>query len=211
LNNNNKIDDTLQVKKLGRAVIHVRENSIDELEALFDPAKRCERSINKVPLIKRNLPTSFFQPPSILTRTSAGRFFHGRQTSLVDQLSPKPFQPHNQHQHHHHQSHNNKKVKNKLKNQITRNIEKSSHHSRSMSEPVEMSPMALSLSSAQNVFCFGSNNNLVNNTETVQLPFGWKSAKTDDGKTYYIKLVFNFSKKENLKFFKTKTTMELSI
>jgi hypothetical protein len=46
-----------------RSVIHVKENSMDELDALFDPTKWSNRKSNQLPLIKRNLPQSFFRPP----------------------------------------------------------------------------------------------------------------------------------------------------
>ena len=50
------------------SVVHVRENSLDELEALFDPSKRSSRGqkAQLPPLHKRNLPSSFFSQPKLL-------------------------------------------------------------------------------------------------------------------------------------------------
>ena len=71
------------------SVLHVRENSLDELEALFDPSRRTSRA-NLPPLHKRNLPSSFFTQPSnnspkLRHSHRLNHHHHGRQMSSIDQ------------------------------------------------------------------------------------------------------------------------------
>ena len=94
-----------------KAQLHVRENSKDELDALFDPVKF---KITK-PLNKRNLPDSFFKPPEKGTKTPT----HSRQSSIDSTLlaSTNALNPQNL----------NQQIHKKILNQ---------NHLRSNSEPV---------------------------------------------------------------------------
>jgi hypothetical protein len=69
--------------KASKSVIHVRENSMEELEALFDKNKwPTNRSGKATPLSKRNLPQSFFRPPERGTKTPNSN--NSRQSSLTN-------------------------------------------------------------------------------------------------------------------------------
>jgi hypothetical protein len=105
--------ETIIKQKLSQtSTLHIRENSREELDALFDPKKRQLT----VPLNKRNLPDSFFKPPEFGTKTPP----HSRNNSIdlanTNQL-PQPQQQH---------------FKNVLQNQ----------HLRSNSEPAVSSPFS---------------------------------------------------------------------
>lgn len=73
-------------------IMHVKEDSNSELEALFDI------SLNKqgvgrplqVPLRMRNLPASFWQPPTIGSKSPS---VHSRENSLDNSLGTGPFSP----------------------------------------------------------------------------------------------------------------------
>jgi protein yorkie len=149
------------------AILHVRENSIDELEALFDPSKWSTKQTKKLPpLYKRNLPSSFFQPPETGTKTpkNAGNSAQHSRQSSIDQsfLSSR-----------NHASMLNKQYH--LIHQKLTNLSNSNNHSRSVSEPVDVSPLA-----------YANFNNQHQNSQQG-LPFGWQTARTTDGTTYYIK------------------------
>ena len=71
--------------------IHVREDSASELDALFDIAlnKGSQRPL-QVPLRMRNLPASFWQPPTIGSKSPS---VHSRENSLDNSLGAGPFSP----------------------------------------------------------------------------------------------------------------------
>lgn len=106
--------ETIIRQKLSQtSTLHIRENSREELDALFDPKKRQLT----VPLNKRNLPDSFFKPPEFGTKTPS----HSRNNSIDLAASLNTNQlPQQQH------------FKNVLQNQ----------HLRSNSEPAVLSPFS---------------------------------------------------------------------
>ncbi len=61
--NEPSVHPLVSINRSNRSVLHIKENSIDELDALFDPSKWSQRKTNVLPLIRRNLPQSFFRPP----------------------------------------------------------------------------------------------------------------------------------------------------
>jgi hypothetical protein len=174
------------------SILHVRENSLDELEALFDPSKWASRTQNnpKPPLHKRNLPASFFRPP-LSTKSSPRHYLsiHGRQASM-DHTTLLINQHHNNNQNT--KSHQLSSSPCLLKKQHIMKIEptttntqtsttntptanlnvNSPQHLRSASEPVSMVEVG------------GSGND---EESRVQLPYGWQQAKTADGRFYYLK------------------------
>jgi protein yorkie len=147
------------------AILHVRENSIDELEALFDPSKWSTKQTKKLPpLYKRNLPSSFFQPPETGTKTPKN--MHSAQHSRQNSIDQSHFNTN-------HASMLNKQyhlIHQKLSNLTN------SNHMRSVSEPVDVSPMA-----------YANFNNQNQQNGQPPLPFGWQTARTNDGTLYYIK------------------------
>ena len=70
--------------------IHVREDSASELDALFAISlnKASQRPL-QVPMKMRNLPASFFQPPTIGSKSPS---VHSRENSLDNSLGG-PFSP----------------------------------------------------------------------------------------------------------------------
>ena len=162
--------------KSSKSVLHVRENSLDELDALFDPAKWSNRKQNALPLAKRNLPQSFFRPPEsggTKTPKLAGSSAHSRQNS-IDQTSLL---------------NNSSNAFNQQLLQQKLSKLNSSLHSRSVSEPVAVMPPYLM---AQQQQAFQSNqSNLPMQPQQIQnhtpLPYGWQSARTQTGQQYFIK------------------------
>ena len=194
------------------SVVHVRENSLDELEALFDPSKRSSRGqkAQLPPLHKRNLPSSFFSQPKLLRH-----LHHNRHNNH-----------HNLHQHHHHHAPNNPHHQAQLfhgrqmssvdqstyssqrtnSSQVTNDgpiagvnglfaagsgpngvdmqgVAGMSTHLRSISEPVNM----MNLSPQMQEQAQQQQQHLAGNSQFGQLPYGWQAAKTADNKVYYIK------------------------
>ena len=141
-----------------KAVLHLRENSMDELEALFDPSKWTHRS--QIPFNKRNLPASFFRPPETGTKTPRYSVLHSRQSSMDHAIMIQ-----------------NSNYLNKQHNLLQQKLSGlSNNHLRSASEPVNVSPQAYSLIQKQQ------------QTQHInQLPYGWQSAKTPEGQNYYTK------------------------
>lgn len=83
---------SLPIRTAPKLIIHERENSREELEALFDPQKWTKSSS----YTRRNLPYSFFKPPETGTRTPNSRSnsnvnshsnsaAHSRQNSIDEQ------------------------------------------------------------------------------------------------------------------------------
>jgi len=71
--------------------IHVREDSESELDALFDIALKGGNRPLQVPLRMRNLPASFWQPPTIGSKSPS---VHSRENSLDNSLGGGgPFSP----------------------------------------------------------------------------------------------------------------------
>jgi hypothetical protein len=156
-----------------RSVIHVKENSIDELDALFDPSKWSQRKTNALPLIKRNLPQSFFRPPeSGGTRTPKRpgcSTLHSRQGS-VDQTNV----------------HNSSALLNQqhvLLQQRLASLNPTSLHSRSASEPVCVMPP---LARQQGHFSLNGPNSQQLASQ-ISMPYGWQSATTQNGQQYFVK------------------------
>ncbi|RNA04403.1 transcriptional coactivator YAP1-like [Brachionus plicatilis] len=140
-----------------KAVLHMRENSIDELEALFDPSKWAQRS--QVPFNKRNLPASFFRPPETGTKTPRYSVSHSRQSSMDHVIMMQ-----------------NSNYLNKQHSLLQQKLSGlSNSHLRSASEPVNVSPQTYNLIQKQQQ---------VQNLN--QLPYGWQCAKTSEGQNYYI-------------------------
>ena len=145
------------------SIVHVRENSLDELEALFDPSKRMTRlAPNLPPLHKRNLPSSFFtQPKSHKNHhllSHHHHHHHGRQMSSIESSSNSSEASHNSMNHMHGAVNSygmmgNASSANPVANAgissglLNANLQLSSHL-RSMSEPVQMANMPGSPSSA---------------------------------------------------------------
>jgi hypothetical protein len=192
---------------LKSTIIHIRENSLDELEALFDPSKWLHRVTQKLPpLNKRNLPASFFRPPQkgTKTRLAGGHFFfahqygnHMRQTSHVDQSSHLISQQQMQQQQQHKMScmngaggggdgggHMPSPNSPSLNGGPAASYMTTGNaHLRSASEPVSMSPLSYQMN--------GSGDHLAAHQQQqhmgAQLPYGWQAAKTADGQLYYVK------------------------
>lgn len=181
------------------ATLHIRENSMDELEALFNPKKIITSKAFK----ERNLPSSFFKPPEFGTKTP----IHSRQNSIDSttvsniaggvptmQSSTTTLQQH---------------LQQKLLSSHFPN-----NHSRSNSEPAVVTPF--SIAQQQNVLndnCVdgGSNNQSQINimptqlhhghtyfhqrqfsvTTEAPLPTGWEMAKAANGQRYYINRLNN--------------------
>lgn len=165
--------------KKSAPIIHMRENSMEELEALFDPSKwpKYRSSVSgSLPLHKRNLPTSFFRPPPtsirhhLLQKNVHHLNAHLRQSS-VDQtnlngvgggfIKQQQLQPT--------QEQMNKEP---LVVAASTQQQQTPMHLRSVSEPVSMIPL---------------DPNNPSNNDPNSLPYGWQQARTVDGRIYYIK------------------------
>lgn len=193
------------------AIIHVKENSLNELETLFDPAKWPKRF---TPLKKRRLPGSFFRPPN-RRPTFYATNVHMRQFSIDFPLNNHQKNVDNQKNIQNNNNNNHDLVAKQqlpsvgLVQPITHgtNYYASSNHIRSISEPVGMNEMmasSLNVSNVKNVFQPVNNrkenvaqnvnsqpkltNNLPINIvlEKIPLPPGWQQATTSTGETYFI-------------------------
>lgn len=160
---------TVSTKK-PRAVIHMRENSLDELEALFDPKKW-----HKVPpLQKRNLPASFFRPPT--RQKSLLASLHVRQLSMVNSTNTDMLQHQTSFQHQMQQQQQQQQYNRHQHESLVVPVTGSGsaggpplpHHLRSISEPVSMIETTLN----------GSPNHISRDFSTN----GWQSGKTNDEK-----------------------------
>lgn len=161
-----------------RSVVHVRENSLDELDKLFDPSKWPNKKTNLPPLVKRNLPPSFFRPPETGgTKTpKLHSTAHSRQGS-VDQT--------------------NLQTSNIMLNQQHLLLQKklnglSNLHSRSASEPVSVMPPYLTkqYSHQMDQSLLQPISNQSNHIrQQSNLPYGWQSAISHNGQQYFVKLV----------------------
>ena len=195
------------------SILHIRENSLEELDALFDPSKRNTRA-HLPPLSKRNIPSSFFkQPPHKLLRNL--HHHHSRQYSNIDSSyssSPYSLSKNSNHAH----AHGNPNAANGSLNSpnsmgsASPGLLMNNNHLRSISEPVNMLPypppnapgafmngnqMGQHLSSAQQqqqqhqAPLQQINQNIINNNsgQYAPSPFEWQAARTNDGRVYYIK------------------------
>ncbi|XP_021947210.1 transcriptional coactivator YAP1 isoform X2 [Folsomia candida] len=139
-------------------VIHIRGDSDSELQALFDSvlAPNANRRPKQVPLRLRNLPDSFFNPPSIGSKSPSCSVSHSRENSVDSTLNP---------------------VRSPLSTA-------GASHSRAHSSPATLEQTysvaaalpGLSLSQS------GSANNLSDDP----LPPGWEQACTPEGQIYFI-------------------------
>lgn len=153
--------------KKSAAIIHVRENSLDELEALFDPAKWPKRF---PPLHKRNLPPSFFRPPSNQIGSHLLANNHARQFSMDCSMRPEITKHQSDINHLYHP--NQHLMSNKPESFVPTAANNSNgfgnaptpHHLRSISEPVVMADMTTVDSS-------GSNQNTSNGS------YDWQTGK----------------------------------
>ena len=175
-----------------KSVIHVRENSMDELDALFDPNKWSKRTASNVPFSKRNLPQSFFRPPETGTKTPKLNSMnssnnHSRQSS-IDQT--------NMHNNSNYLSQQHLLLQQKLANLSNspfNNTASQNFHSRSISEPVvtNMPPYTPFSNQPQPHQPYTQHAQYQQNTQTLQqqfsLPYGWQAAKTETGQRYFIK------------------------
>ena len=193
------------------SILHIRENSLEELDALFDPSKRNTRA-HLPPLSKRNIPSSFFkQPPHKLLRNL--HHHHNRQYSSID--SSYSSSPYSLNKHlNHGVAHGNPNAANGSLNSpnsmgsASPGLLMNNNHLRSISEPVSMLPypppnafmngsqMGQHLSSAQQQQQQQAplqqiNQNIINNNNNsgqyTPSPFEWQAARTNDGRVYYIK------------------------
>jgi hypothetical protein len=162
-----RILNTTPSKQAGK--LHIRENSRDELDALFDPKRR----MNSKPLSQRNLPDSFFRPPEFGTKTPS----HSRQGSIDQTVTA------------HVPSAAHRKPMSLMSNQV-------GNHLRSISEPVHMSN-AFTLPNPNHTNMNASNNSQLGTGNAHQrqfsvcnelpLPHGWEVTKTSYGQRYFIK------------------------
>lgn len=185
------------------SVLHVRENSLDELEALFDPSRRTSRA-NLPPLHKRNLPSSFFTQPSAnspkLRHSHRLNHHHGRQMSSIDQSTYSSAKYNNQESPNHvtnvnghsmspfsggNQTNGNGLVVTTANTSLQ--PMSANNHLRSISEPVNMMNMSGSQIQVEQQPLQQLHQNILNNSQNSQLPYGWQSAKTSDNRVYYIK------------------------
>lgn len=151
----NKVDMNKQVH------IHVREDSDSDLERLFDIAMNKGARPLQIPLRMRNLPASFWQPPTMGSKSPS---VHSRENSLdnssgfPDQGSPQPAPP-------------------------------AGHHSRANSCPATLGQTLAVAQQHQNQahqhlhlrqqsYDVGGNED--------PLPPGWEMAKTPDGQHYFM-------------------------
>jgi hypothetical protein len=186
------------------SVLHVRENSLDELEALFDPSRRTSRA-NLPPLHKRNLPSSFFTQPSANSPKQRhshrlNHHHHGRQMSSIDQSTYSSAKYNNQDSLNHGTNVSSHSMNpfnggNQMNGNglvvTTANTSLQSmsanNHLRSISEPVNMMNMNGSQIQVEPQPLQQLHQNILNNSQNAQLPYGWQSAKTSDNRVYYIK------------------------
>ena len=166
-----------------KSQLHVRENSKDELDALFDPIKLK----NAKPLFKRNLPDSFFKPPEKGTKTPT----HSRQGSmdstLISASSPSSSNSH--------QLLNPQNINQQIHKKILNN-NNINNHLRSNSEPVLITSFSLAQQQQDH---FGANNTSNSNNSPYlpqrqpsvcseqPLPHGWELVINSQGQRFYIK------------------------
>jgi len=199
-----RTNGVINVNNKKQAVIHMRENSLDELEALFDP-KKWSAQINRLPLSKRKLPMSFFRQPNIK------HLNHTRQISMDHSASSFHHSHYNHNYHHlnhHHQHHinQNNHLLQQQQNQskhlpsqfinspnnrhnpyMSSLIMNESSHLRSISEPVNMMPNTSQPNTTPSTP--SSSTTSITDSNKTQLPFGWQAAKTIDNQTYYINFI----------------------
>jgi len=74
----------------GTHVVHIRGDSDSELQALFDTVLRPDdsRRPKPVPLRLRKLPDSFFNPPSIGSKSPSVSVNHSRENSVDSMINP---------------------------------------------------------------------------------------------------------------------------
>jgi len=83
-------DDPVGEHNNQKPILHVREDSASELEALFDILKPAPQKHLQVPLRMRNLPESFWKPPTFGSKSPS---VHSRENSLDNSLGQGPFSP----------------------------------------------------------------------------------------------------------------------
>ena len=187
------VQNQVSLHRPSKSVVHVRENSMDELDALFDPNKWSKRVATNLPLAKRNLPQSFFRPPETGTKTPKLNSMnssnnHSRQSS-IDQT--------NMHNNTNYLNQQHVLLQQKLANLHNNgsnpngfNPNGQNFHSRSISEPVTSMPPYNQFAHSQPLQPF-QQNTFQQNSQTLQsqlsLPNGWQAAKTETGQRYYIK------------------------
>ena len=166
-----------------RSVVHVRENSLDELDALFDPTKWINRKTNNLPLSKRNLPQSFFKPPET-GGTKTPKLINSNQHSRQNSIDQTNVLNHSNLLNQQHLL-----LQQKLNNLNGAQSLNGNFHSRSISEPVAAALSPFSQQQQQLGQQFNQTNQ-VNTTKlnqvNQQLPYGWRAAKTQTGQRYYI-------------------------
>lgn len=162
-------------------IIHIRGDSDSELQALFDTVLQPNASQRpkQVPLRLRKLPNSFFNPPSVGSKSPHGSVVHSRENSVDSTLNPMRYT----------RSHTHARLNtHSLFLYHSRSpLTTAAQHSRAHSSPatleatysVAANQAALSLS--QN----GSQNNV--NLSDDPLPPGWEQACTPEGQVYFIK------------------------
>jgi len=150
--------------------IHVKEDSNHELERLFDVSLNREQKPLQIPLRMRNLPASFWQPPTIGSKSPS---VHSRENSLDNSLGGAPFSP------------------GPGASPGPPNI--GSHHSRANSCPATLGQTLAVAQQHQNHALQNQNHHLRQHSYDVgggddlgPLPPGWEKAQTPQGQIYFM-------------------------
>jgi len=152
-------------------IIHVREDSASELEALFTISlnRNAEKPL-QVPLRLRNLPESFWKPPTFGSKSPS---VHSRENSLDNSLGQGPFSP------------------GPIASPGPPNI--GSHHSRANSCPATLGQTLAVAQQHQNHALNQQNHHLRQHSYDVgggddlgPLPPGWEKATTPAGQIYFM-------------------------
>jgi len=152
-------------------IIHVREDSASELEALFTISlnRNAEKPL-QVPLRLRNLPESFWKPPTFGSKSPS---VHSRENSLDNSLGQGPFSP------------------GPIPSPGPPNI--GSHHSRANSCPATLGQTLAVAQQHQNHALNQQNHHLRQHSYDVgggddlgPLPPGWEKATTPAGQIYFM-------------------------
>lgn len=195
--NNNEESENGKKKDL---IIKVEKGSQDLLNELFDSAlKGSNKTPLQVPYRMKNLPVSFFQPPSSGTKSPSVSVSHSRENSADSAFGSGTT----------------------ILGGTNATNSLPVHHSRAQSSPASLGiismAMGLNTSSSTNPpsnntskMTVGNSNNNINSPapkaysnlhsrgrsydvtnlqhyQYMELPSGWEQAKTKDGKIYYIK------------------------
>jgi len=159
-----------------KMTIHQREDSASELEALFEIGlNKCKQRPLQIPMHMRNLPPSFFVPPTVGSKSPS---VHSRENSLDNSgpFSPAPqASPHPQ-----------------SMGQPQGPGPQSSHHSRANSCPATLGQTLAVAQQHQNAALQHHHQRQVSydvvgaQDDLAPLPPGWEMAKTSQGQLYFM-------------------------